>query len=36
MAEIIPDIKKMGEEAFKFYRYRPALPVDEHIILGEE
>jgi hypothetical protein len=36
MAEIIPDIKKMGEEAFKFYRYRPTLPVDEHIILGEE
>jgi hypothetical protein len=25
-----------AEAAFKFYRYRPALPVDEHIILGEE
>lgn len=26
----------MAEEAFKFYRYRPALPVEDHIILGEE
>lgn len=26
---------KVAEAAFKFYRYRPALPVDDHIILGE-
>jgi hypothetical protein len=27
---------KLAEEAFKFYRYRPATPVDDHIVLGEE
>jgi len=27
---------RMAIEAFRFYRYRPALPVDDHIILGEE
>jgi len=27
---------KIAEEAFKFYRYRPALPVDDHIVLGED
>jgi hypothetical protein len=27
---------KMAEEAFQFYRNRPALPVDDHIVLGEE
>lgn len=32
-AEAFLDI---AQEAFKFYRYRPALPVDDHIILGEE
>jgi hypothetical protein len=25
-----------AEAAFKFYRYRPALPVGDHIILGED
>lgn len=27
---------KVANEAFKFYRNRPALPVDDHIVLGEE
>lgn len=27
---------KIAQEAFKFYRYRPAVPVDDHIVLGEE
>lgn len=26
---------KAAQAAFKFYRYRPALPVDDHIVLGE-
>lgn len=26
---------QIAEAAFKFYRYRPALPVDDHIVLGE-
>lgn len=36
LGDIISDVKKMGEEAFNFYRYRPTLPIDDHIILGEE
>lgn len=33
-----PELYNMiiAEEAFKFYRNRPSLPVDDHIILGEE
>jgi hypothetical protein len=27
---------KFASEAFQFYRYRPALPIDDHIILGEQ
>jgi len=27
---------KIAEEAFKFYRNRPALPVDDHVVLGED
>jgi hypothetical protein len=27
---------KVADQAFEFYRYRPATPVDDHIILGEE
>lgn len=27
---------KLADEAFKFYRNRPALPVDDHIVLGED
>lgn len=27
---------RVGKDAFKFFRYRPALPVDDHIMLGEE
>lgn len=26
----------IAEKAFKFYRYREGLPVEDHIILGEE
>jgi len=26
---------QVAEQAFKFYRYRPAKPVDDHIVLGE-
>lgn len=29
-------VLSMAEKVFKFYRYRRALPVDDHIILGEE
>jgi hypothetical protein len=25
-----------AEAAFKFYRYRPSLPIEDHIVLGEE
>lgn len=28
-------VAEMGRQAFEFYRYRPSLPVDDHIILGE-
>jgi hypothetical protein len=27
---------KIADEAFHFYRNRPTLPVDDHIVLGEE
>jgi hypothetical protein len=27
---------KIYQRVFKHYRYRPALPVDDHIVLGEE
>lgn len=27
---------EVAQSIFKFYRYRPAVPVDDHIILGEE
>ena len=27
---------KVADEAFHFYRNRPALPVDDHIVLGED
>lgn len=26
----------IADKAFKFYRNRPALPVDDHIVLGED
>jgi hypothetical protein len=29
-------LSKIYERVFKHYRYRPALPVDDHIVLGEE
>lgn len=29
-------VADVAEKAFKFYRYREALPVEDHIILGEE
>jgi hypothetical protein len=29
-------LNKIYKRLFKHYRYRPALPVDDHIVLGEE
>lgn len=29
-------VTELAEKAFKFYRYREALPVEDHILLGEE
>lgn len=26
----------MADQAFKHFRYRPSLPVDDHIVLGED
>jgi hypothetical protein len=41
--DVLPDINndveyahKIGQKAFEFYRNRPTLPVDDHIILGSE